>query len=98
MVLSDQRLPLRRDTRVPATWQPRVRAAALRGVAVLAAGTLAELAARRLVRGAARRVANVTRLPLRRRGADVARNLDDEDAGAQLVSDTLFVRRLRVKR
>jgi threonine dehydrogenase-like Zn-dependent dehydrogenase len=70
----------------------------MRGVAVVAAGTVAELVARRLVHNAARRVASVTRLPVRRAKADVAQKREEADADAQLLSDTLFVRRVRIRR
>lgn len=98
MALGEQRLPLRRDQRLPAVWRPRVPAVVVRGVAVVAAGTLAELLARRLVRGAVRRVASVTRLPLRRERARITPLRDDGDVDAHIVSDTLLVRHVRVRR
>jgi len=86
----------------PVPWRPAV-PAAVGGVAVLAAGTLAEM----VLRGLASRLFRTgTRLVARRpekdeRGTAVmkAEPIDTgTDSGAQVVSETWFFRRVRVRR
>jgi len=96
MALSDRRLPIRREARLPALRTPRVPAVVARGVVVVAAGTIAELLAKRIVRSATTRVANVVTRPAGRKRAEIVPLHDD--SGAQFISDTLFVRRIRVRR
>ena len=93
MTLSDEQLPLSRQQLLPDVRRPRVPAAVVRAVAAVAVGTLTEIMARRLAREAGRRVANVVRLPIGRGKPNALRLVDDEEG--QLVSDTVFIRRIR---
>ncbi len=95
MPLSDGQLPLKREQRLPDVWRPRVPAVVVRAATVVAVGTLTEIIARRLAREAGQRVANVVRLPIGRGKPKVVSQRIDEDAGAQFVSDTVFIRRIR---
>jgi len=93
MALGDDPLPLKRDQHLPDV-RPRVPAAVVRAAAVIAVGTITEIMARRLAREAGRRVASVTRLPIGRakRGPQL---VDDEPS---VVSDTVFIRRVQMRR
>jgi hypothetical protein len=97
LALREAHLPSVRDGRsLPAVWRPRVPAVVLKGAAFVAAGTLAEVVVRRLVRRALGRAPAAARAVARRPGRPPA---DDEPADdAQVVSDTLFLRRVRVRR
>jgi hypothetical protein len=95
MALSDEQLPLKREQHLPAVSRPRVRAAVVRAVAVVAVGTLTEIMARRVAREAGRRVASAVRLPIGRKQPKALRLVDD---GPQVVSDTVFIRRIQVRR
>lgn len=95
MALSDEQLPLKREQHLPVVSRPRVPGAVVRAVAVVAVGTLTEIMARRLAREAGRRVANVTRLPIGRQKPKVLRRDDDEP---QVLTDTVFIRRIQMRR
>ncbi len=95
--LTEQQLPSVRDGRaLAAVRRPPLPAAVVRGAAIVAVGTLAELLVRRLVRGALRQGASVVRLPVRRAKREgIAESLPDD---AQVVTDTLLLRRIRIRR
>ncbi len=92
MPLSDGQLPLKREQRLPDVWRPKVPAVVVRAATVVAVGTLTEIIARRLAREAGQRVANVVRLPIGRGKPKALRLVDDE---TQVISDTVFIRRIR---
>ncbi len=95
--LTEQQLPSVRDGRaLPAVRQPALPAAVVRGAAIVAAGTLAELLVRRLVRGALHRGASVVHLPARRAKKEVI--AEPAPDGAQVITDTLLLRRIRIRR
>jgi hypothetical protein len=94
MALNDLPLPAIRQVSVPAKWQPPVGSLVARGVAVVAAGTIAEWLARRALRSAAGKAARLVRLPSARAKDDDPAQLD----GTNFVSDTLFIRRVRMRR
>lgn len=99
MALQEQQLPSVRDgTRAPALWRPAVPAVVVKGAAIIVAGTLTEVLLRRLVRGAVGRASRAVRLPARRRAADVVASGEAGTDGAQVVSDTLLLRRVRIRR
>lgn len=95
MALSDEQLPLKREQHLPDVWRPRVSAVAVRAAAVVVVGTLTEIMARRLAREAGRRVANVVQLPIGRQKTKVLRRDDNEP---QVVTDTVFIRRIQMRR
>jgi hypothetical protein len=93
MPLTDEQLPLRHESRVPAVSAPRVPRAVVRAAAVVAVGALTEIMARRVAREAGRRVTNVVRFPGRSKKA-LAPVLEEPAA----ISDELYIRRIRVRR
>lgn len=97
--LHEQRLPSVRDGhQVPAVWQPPLPAAVVKGAAFVAAGTLAEMLVRRLVRGALRRRPSAARVPARQPKGEVVPHEDPMPEDTQIVSETLLLRRLRIRR
>lgn len=94
MPLSDGQMPLRHESRLPVVARPRVPAGVVRAAAVVAAGALTEIMARRLAREAGRRVTNVVRLPGRREAKALTPVADEPT----LISDTLYVRRIHMRR
>lgn len=95
--LRDQHLPSVREERLPAAWQPSLSAVVARGAAVVAVGTLAELVARRLLRAAVSRAPKAPRLPARHTKPHLVPR-DEPDSGEQVVSETLLLRRIRIRR
>ena len=93
MPLSDDQMPLKRESHLPVIASPRVPAAVVRAVAVVAAGAVTEIMARRLAREAGRRVTNAVRL--RGRRAPKALTVVDQPA---TISDELYIRRIHMRR
>jgi hypothetical protein len=98
LVLHEQRLPSVRRSHLPVAWRPQVRAVVVRGVAVVAAGALAEMLARRLVRRTVGRVfgGRAASTKLARHEGDHSNGSTADDA--QLVSDTVLMRHIRIRR
>lgn len=99
--LRDPQLPSIRDGHnVPAVWRPQV-PAVVRGAAVVAAGTVAEIVVRRLVRAFLGRRPNDRREagpPARSAKGEVVPREDRMPEDAQMVSETLLLRRIRFRR
>ena len=96
MTLTEQRLPVKSGARLPEVWQPRLRGVAVRSAAFVAAGTIAEILVRRMVR---RALAPVTRGSKRKAArADVISLEDGGSNEAHVVSDTLLMRHIRIRR
>lgn len=97
--LHDEQLPsVRDDPGLPAVWRPSLPAVIVRGVAIAAAGTLAETFLRRFARGVVSRRFGGEREPDRRKRAEIAKRDDSLPADTQMVSETLFMRRVRFRR
>jgi hypothetical protein len=97
MSLREQYLPAVSSASLPALWRPSVTNAVVKGAAYVAAGKVAEMLLRRLVRGAWRRAPVRALVPARKAAApEVVADAEADDA--QVVSDTLFVRRVRIRR
>ncbi len=94
--LHDPQLPSVRDeASLPAVWRPPLRAVVVRGAAFVAAGTMAEMLIRRLVRRAlSRRPAS----PVRREATPATEPDETADGDAEMVSETLLLRRIRFRR
>ena len=98
MALQDRPLPsVRQAAPLPAVWRPRVPGAVVRGAAFVAAGTIAEALVRRMVRRALGRTAGARAPAARSRRAAVVRPEPMPD-DAQVVSDTVLFRRVRIRR
>ena len=97
--LDGSRLPAVRDSYDVVPWQSPV-PALVRGAAVVAVGTLAEMLVRRLVGRALR--PGRARLPVKRASQEPAPAAvapdDSLPADTQLVSETLLLRRVRLRR
>ena len=97
--LDGSRLPAVRDSYDVVPWQSPV-PALVRGAAVVAVGTLAEMLVRRLVGRALR--PGRARLPVKRAAEESAsapvEPNDSLPADTQLVSETLLLRRVRLRR
>lgn len=95
--LAEQRLPsVRNGHSLPALWRPPVPAAVVKGAAFVVAGTLAEALLRRLARRALGR--DRTAQPAKRSGGGsvtAAGGLPDD---GQIMSETLLLRHVRVRR
>ncbi|HZP58247.1 MAG TPA: hypothetical protein VFC53_11960 [Dehalococcoidia bacterium] len=88
----DAPLPAVRPSLMPATWQPRV-PPVVKGAAVMAAGTIGQFVLRRVVHGLITGGDGARRpRALRRREPD---GLTDE---AQIITETVMVRRVRIRR
>lgn len=89
-------LPVLRPQAAAAVWQPSV-SPVVKGAAVMAAGTVGQFLLRRVVRGivdgnAQRRPSRATRLRRNRRNDD---GMVDE---AQIITETVMMRRVRLRR
>lgn len=98
LALNGRNLPsVRSGTNLPAAWQPSLPSTVVKGAAVVAAGTLAQRLARGLLRRALGGSSKPKAKPERRATELVAR--DDEPLdGAQFVSETVLMRRIRTRR
>ena len=96
--LDGSHLPAIRDSYDVVPWQASVPVLA-RGAAVVAAGTLAEMLLRRLI---GRAFGPARSRPLAKRAAQPAASVVSQDeslpADTQLVSETLLLRRVRLRR
>jgi hypothetical protein len=93
---AEQHLPSIRNGHLPAVWRPPVPAAVVKGVAFIALGTLGEAFLRRL----ARRVfsGDTAAQPARRSGNANVVATGDPEADGQIMSETLLLRHIRVRR
>lgn len=101
LALHERQLPSVRDGQeLPAVWQPPLPAAVVKGAAFVAAGTLAEVLMRRLLCGALRRSPRprASRPPARQAKGEVVPRENRMPEDAQLVSETLLMRRVRIRR
>ena len=97
--LHDPQLPSVRDEAgLPAVWRPPLRAVVVRGAVFVAAGTMAEMLIRRLVRGALGRRPQAPQSPVRREATPATERDETADGDAELVSETLLLRRIRFRR
>ena len=97
--LHDQQLPSVRDEAgLPAVWRPPLRAVVVRGAVFVAAGTMAEMFIRRLVRRALGQRPWALRSPVRREATPATERDETAHGDAELVSETLLVRRIRFRR
>ncbi len=97
--LHDPQLPSVRDEAgLPAVWRPPLRAVVVKGAAFVAAGTMAEMLIRRLVRGALGRRPGAPQSPVRREATPATERDETADGDAEMVSETLLLRRIRFRR
>ncbi len=89
---------VRNGSQLPVVRRAPLPAAVVRGVAVIAAGTVAELLLRRLARGASRRLPGMSKGPAMRSKNEIAAREDAMPVDAALVSETLLLRRIRIRR
>lgn len=93
------RLPsVRNGQQLPAVRRAPLPTAVFRGVAVIAAGTIAELLLRRLARGAIGRLPGMSKRPARRSKNEFVANNEAMPVDAGVVSETLLLRRIRIRR
>ena len=88
-------LPSVRDNPLPAVRQPSLPANVAKGAVVVAAGTLAEILARRLVRSLLDRRPRRSKKPAQPAPEKTA---SDPLADQTLLSETLLLRRIRIRR
>jgi len=92
---AEQRLPsVRNGHLLPAVWRPPVPAAVVKGAAFVALGTLAEAFLRRL----ARRALGGDRTSTPSGNASAVATGNPVDADGQILSETLLLRHIRVRR
>ena len=97
--LHDPQLPSVRDEAgLPAVWRPPLRAVVVRGAVFVAAGTMAEMLIRRLVRGALGQRPRAPQSPFRREATPATERDETADGDAEMVSETLLLRRIRFRR
>ena len=97
--LHDPQLPsVRGEAGLPAVWRPPLRAVVVKGAAFVAAGTMAEVLIRRLVRGALGRRPGAPQSPVRREATPATEPDETADGDAEMVSETLLLRRIRFRR
>lgn len=101
-LFDDEQLPVVRETRLPAVSRPSVPASFVRGAAVVAFGKLAEMAVRRLARIAigrgSGRASSVEKMPAGGAKGEIVPREDSLPEDALLVSETVMVRRVRIRR
>lgn len=97
--LHDAPLPaLRNGQSLPAVWRPPLPAPVLRAAAFVAAGKVAEIAVRGLARRVLRRGPTPAKAGQRREQALVSEPEALQDEEAQVISETLLMRRIRFRR
>jgi hypothetical protein len=97
--LREQQLPsVREGPHLPAVREISVPSVVAKGAAVVAAGTLAEAILRRVLGGVLRRRASVTRAPAKQTKGEVVPQEDVAPEETHILSETLFVRHLRIRR
>lgn len=95
----DVQLPsVRERPHLPVVQQLSVPATVVKGAAFVAAGKIAELLVRRLARNTFGRRAREAKLPARRAKGELIPQDEGVLEGAQLVSETFFLRRVRIRR
>jgi len=94
LALNGRHLPsVRNGASLPAAWQPSLPSSVVKGAAVVAAGTIAQRLATGLLRRVFRRAAQRERAQ-----AELVRRDDAPPVEGQVVSETFFVRRIRIRR
>ena len=99
LALREQQLPsVREGPHLPAVREISVPSVVAKGAAVVAAGTIAEAVLRRLVGGVLRRKPSMPRMTAKRSKGEAVPKEDATPEETQVLSETLFVRHLRIRR
>ena len=97
--LQDAQLPsVRNGHQLPAVRRAPLPTAVVRGVVVVAAGAMAEMLLRRAARGVIGRLPGISNRPGKRSKNEVAALDEAMPADAGMVSETLLLRRIRIRR
>ena len=98
LALDERNLPAVRGPNTPAVWRPSLPPTVVRGAAVVAAGKLAEILLRRMARNVFQRESKPSKKPPRPDKAEVVPRDEQLPEDAEVVSETFFMRRIRLRR
>lgn len=97
--LREHQLPsVHEGPHLPAVRELSVPSVVAKGAAVVAVGTIAEAILRRLVGGVLRHGPSMPRMPAKRAKGEVVPKEDETPEETHVLSETLFVRHLRIRR